>query len=117
MLYKERFKLQKKIYKDETDVKKTVKDILLYYQLYYFMPVASGYSKVGTTDFAGILPNGIFLGIETKCLATKGKTSIAQKETITLINNKKGVALVVDETKFELLIDIIENAVEGRVIK
>ena len=53
--------------KNEGDVKKAVKKILLKYdeRLWYFMPAANGYCRAGVPDFVGNL-NGHFFAIETK---------------------------------------------------
>jgi hypothetical protein len=100
--------LPKRMYHKEVDVKKTIKEILQYYKVFNFMPIASGYGSVGIPDFIGILPNGQFFSVEAKCIKTKGKLSGAQKQVLLTIEKNQGVALVVDETSFKVLIDFLE---------
>lgn len=58
----------------EGKIKKKVKDLLNKYGCYWFMPVASLYSRKGMPDFVccykDCVYNGRFIGIETKA---KGK--------------------------------------------
>jgi penicillin-binding protein-related factor A (putative recombinase) len=77
----------------EGAIKKKVSALLKQYDnMYYFMPVVSGYGK-RTIDYLGCY-KGKFFGIETKKLG--GKPTHLQNLTIQAIRNAGGKAFVIN---------------------
>lgn len=90
----------------EKKVKDKVKAVLESEGVYYFMPPANGYGRAGVPDFVCCV-NGLFLAIETK--ANGGKPTALQIREIETIRRNNGVAVVVDETNWEMLRDMIRR--------
>ena len=76
----------------EGRVKVRIKRILADAGVYYFMPVGTGWGRIGIPDFVACV-NGRFLAIEAK--AGTGKTTALQNRELQMINDAGGVALVV----------------------
>lgn len=90
----------------EKKVKDKVKAILTTHGAYFFMPPANGYGRAGVPDFIACV-NGWFLAIETK--ANGGKPTALQIREIETIRRNNGVAVVVDETNYDMLPDLIKK--------
>lgn len=86
--------------KNERDVKKVVRNVLddAGPQVWYFMPVASGYGRSGIPDFIGIA-YGVGFGIETKF--GDNKPTMHQTNELEAIRKAVGVAVVIDEIDTE----------------
>ena len=82
----------------EAKVKAKIKKILEEHNVYYAMPMGTGYGNSGVPDFLCCV-NGKFLAIEAK--AGKGETTALQKKNIREIEDSGGDAWVVRETNLE----------------
>lgn len=80
----------------EGRVKEHVKKVLKANNIWYFMPSANGYGKVGVPDFVCCW-RGKFLAIETKAPGKRADTTANQKIQIEAIQRAEGWALVVDD--------------------
>lgn len=90
----------------EKAVKAKVKAVLESEGVYYFMPPANGYGRAGVPDFVCCI-NGLFMAIETK--AGGNKPTALQIREIETIRRNNGVAVVVDETNWEMLRDMVRR--------
>lgn len=90
----------------EKKVKDKVKAVLESEGVYYFMPPANGYGRSGVPDFVACV-NGLFLAIETK--ANGNKPTALQIREIETIRRNSGVAVVVDETNWDMVRDLIRK--------
>ena len=79
----------------ESKVKAKIKAILKAHNVYYAMPIGTGYGNSGVPDFLCCV-NGKFLAIEAK--AGKGTTTALQEKNLKQIEESGGVALVINET-------------------
>jgi hypothetical protein len=82
----------------EGRVKDQVKKVLKANNIWYFMPAANGYGKVGVPDFICCW-RGRFLAIETKAPGKRDATTANQKMQIMEIQKSEGWALVVDDVE------------------
>lgn len=80
----------------EGRVKDAVKKVLKSYGIWYFMPAANGFGKVGVPDIICCY-EGKFLAIETKAPGKVANTTANQERCIEEIRAAKGWALVVDD--------------------
>lgn len=90
----------------EKKVKDKVKAVLESEGVYYFMPATHGYGRSGVPDIVACV-NGLFLAIETK--ANGGKPTALQIREIETIRRNSGVAVVVDETNWDMVRDLIRK--------
>ena len=92
----------------EAKVKAKIKAILKAHNVYYAMPIGTGYGSSGVPDFLCCV-NGQFLAIEAK--AGKGKTTALQDKNLRNIEAAGGRALVVSDDPItqEVLIAVLEN--------
>jgi len=90
----------------EAKVKKQVKRILDIVGCYYFFPQTGGYGSSGVPDIV-VCHKGKFIGIE--CKAGNNKLTELQKHNINLINNNKGLAIVVNESNIDELITLMKG--------
>lgn len=93
----------------EVKVKKQIRKILEAQDIYYAMPIGTGYGNSGVPDFLCCV-NGCFLAVEAK--AGAGKTTALQEDHITRITNSGGVAIVVRETNLDELLMLIHTLKE-----
>jgi hypothetical protein len=89
----------------EAKVKAKIKDILKAQNVYYAMPMGTGYGNSGVPDFLCCV-NGHFLGIEAK--AGKGTTTALQEKNIRQIKDAGGTATVVNEDTLGYLEQLIQ---------
>jgi hypothetical protein len=89
----------------EAKVKAKIKAILKVHNVYYAMPIGTGYGNSGVPDFLCCV-NGHFLGIEAK--AGKGMTTALQEKNIQQIKDAGGTAVVVNEDTLEYLEQLIQ---------
>jgi hypothetical protein len=82
----------------EAKVKDKIKAILKAYNVYYAMPIGSGYGSSGTPDFLCCV-NGKFLAIEAK--ANKGVPTALQYKNLHDIEQAGGRTLVINEAGVE----------------
>lgn len=78
----------------ESKVKAKIKAILKRHDIYYVMPIGSGYGNSGVPDFICCV-KGRFVGIEAK--AGKGRTTLLQDKNLSLIVEARGEAMVINE--------------------
>lgn len=79
----------------EAKVKAKIKAILKAHNIYYAMPIGTGYGNSGIPDFLCCV-NGKFLAIEAK--AGKGKTTALQEKNLTNVRKSGGLTAVIYET-------------------
>jgi pantoate kinase len=92
----------------EAKVKAKIKAILKAHNIYYAMPIGTGYGSSGVPDFLCCV-NGKFLAIEAK--AGKGTTTALQEKNLRQIEEAGGRTLVVNEETLELKVleAVLEN--------
>jgi hypothetical protein len=86
----------------ESKVKARVRKILDERNVYYLMPVTSGYGNSGAPDFL-VCYRGKFMGIE--CKAGRGKPTELQLDNLKRIEESGGIQLIINESNIELLIE------------
>ncbi|NDG31538.1 VRR-NUC domain-containing protein [bacterium] len=82
----------------EAKVKNIIKNVLKTHNVYYVMPIGSGYGKSGVPDFICCY-KGYFFAIEAK--AGNNTPTKLQEINLQAINNAGGVAIVVNENAVE----------------
>lgn len=93
----------------EAKVKAKIKKILKDHNIYFLMPMGTGYGNSGVPDFICCV-NGFFIAIEAK--AQSNKPTALQEKNLRLIRESAGVALVINETNLadiELHIRMAKN--------
>lgn len=96
----------------EGRVKEDVKKILKKHNIWYFMPAANGFGKVGVPDFICCW-NGKFLAVETKAPGKLSNLTPNQQNRIDEIRSARGWALVIDDAK--ALEEFINERAEERL--
>jgi len=94
----------------EAKVKAKIKAILKAHNIYYAMPIGTGYGNSGVPDFLCCV-RGRFLAIEAK--AGKGKTTALQDKNIKQIIASGGLAIVVNEDNIEELEFLLKHVLRG----
>ena len=89
----------------ESKVKAKIKAILKEHNVYYAMPIGTGYGNSGVPDFLCCV-NGHFLAIEAK--AGKGTTTALQEKNLREIKEANGTAAVINETTLDYLEQLIK---------
>ena len=89
----------------EAKVKVKIKKILKDHNVYYAMPIGTGYGSSGVPDFQCCV-NGNFVAIEAK--AGKGTTTALQDKNIREIKQAGGTAAVIAEEQLEYLEQLIQ---------
>ncbi len=84
----------------EAKVKARIKAILKEHGVYYAMPIGSGYGNSGVPDFLCCV-NGKFLAIEAK--AGNNEPTALQHKNLSEIHRANGVAIVVNEERYDSL--------------
>jgi hypothetical protein len=82
----------------EGRVKDAIKKVLNENDIWYFMPAANGFGKVGVPDFICCW-RGKFLAIEAKAKGKRECTTANQNIRIEEIRSARGWALVVDDVE------------------
>jgi hypothetical protein len=94
----------------EAKVKAKIKTILKEHNVYYAMPIGSGYGNAGVPDFLCCV-NGYFVAIEAK--AGKGQATALQLKNLRDINASGGYTCIINETNLDYLKEVIAEC-EGR---
>ncbi len=94
----------------EAKVKDKIKTLLKANNIYYAMPIGSGYGNSGVPDFLCCI-GGRFVGIEAK--ANGGKPTALQLKNLKQINDGGGIGVVIDETNLTMLGSIIKAQIEA----
>lgn len=97
----------------EKKVKDKVVAILKQEGAYYFFPATHGFGRSGVPDVVACV-NGYFLGIE--CKAGKNKPTALQIREIENIRHAGGVAVVVNETNWDMLPELVRKLKRGTSI-
>ena len=90
----------------EAKVKAKIKAILKAHNIYYAMPIGTGYGNSGVPDFLCCV-NGKFLAIEAK--AGKGTTTALQEKNLRQIHMCGGDAWVVNEDNLVHLEEFVKE--------
>lgn len=93
----------------EAKVKAQIKKILKDHNVYYAMPIGSGYGNSGVPDFLCCV-NGYFVAIEAK--AGKGEPTALQWKNLEEVNKAGGYTLVIRETNIDYLTKVINECME-----
>lgn len=93
----------------EAKVKAKIKAILKDHNVYYAMPIGSGYGNSGVPDFLCCV-NGFFVAIEAK--AGKGEPTALQLKNLQEINKAGGYTLIIRETNIDYLTKVIAECME-----
>ena len=90
----------------EKIVKDKVVSVLKSEEVYYFFPATHGFGRSGDPDIVCCV-NGKFLAIE--CKAGNNKPTALQIREIESIRRNQGVAVVVDETNWDMVRDLVKK--------
>jgi hypothetical protein len=93
----------------EAKVKAKIKAILKEHNIYYAMPIGSGYGNAGVPDFLCCV-NGYFVAIEAK--AGKGQATALQLKNLRDINASGGYTCIINETNLDYLKAVIAECKE-----
>ena len=93
----------------EAKVKAKIKTILKEHNIYYAMPIGSGYGNAGVPDFLCCV-NGYFVAIEAK--AGKGVATTLQLKNLEQINKAGGYTCIINETNLDYLRQVIAECKE-----
>lgn len=94
----------------EAKVKAKIKALLKEHNVYYAMPIGTGYGNAGVPDFL-CCAGGTFLAIEAK--AGKGTTTALQEKNLRQITECGGTALVVNESNLTMLGEVLKSLTQG----
>ena len=93
----------------EAKVKAKIKAILKAHNVYYAMPIGTGYGNSGVPDFLCCV-NGKFVAIEAK--AGKGEVTALQLKNLSDVNKAGGYTLVIRENNLEYLTNVISECMQ-----
>ena len=88
----------------EAKVKAKIRATLKEHNVYYAMPIGTGYGNSGVPDFLCCV-NGKFVAIEAK--AGKGQATALQLKNLAQINNAGGYTCIINETNLDYLKNVI----------
>lgn len=97
----------------EKVVKDKVVSVLKSEGVYYFFPATHGFGRSGVPDIICCV-DGLFLAIE--CKARGNKPTALQIREIENIRACNGVAVVVDETNWEMVRDLVRKLKASTII-
>ena len=87
-------------------VKQQVVKLLKEKGVYYFFPVAGGYTSIGVPDVVACI-NGLFVAIE--CKAGKNRPTELQYRNLEKIRDNGGLAMLVNENDIESLANKLDT--------
>jgi pantoate kinase len=90
----------------EAKVKAKIRAILKEHNVYYAMPIGTGYGNSGVPDFLCCV-NGKFVAIEAK--AGKGLATALQIKNLDQVHKAGGYACIINETNFSYLEAVIKE--------
>jgi pantoate kinase len=93
----------------EAKVKAKIKAILKEHNVYYAMPIGTGYGNSGVPDFLCCV-NGKFVAIEAK--AGKGLATALQLKNLDQVNKAGGYACIINETNLDYLKNVIAECMQ-----
>ena len=94
----------------EGKVKEAIKKILKAHDVYFTMPIGTGFGSAGVPDFV-ICHKGVFIGVEAK--SGTNKPTALQTEHINRIRKRGGYALVVNEDNYSELNELLNSLKES----
>lgn len=94
----------------EAKVKNKIKAILKSHNVYYAMPMGTGFGNSGVPDFLCCV-NGKFVAIEAK--AGKGLATALQLKNLDQVNKAGGYACIINETNLNYLEAVIAECKEN----
>lgn len=95
----------------EAKVKDKIKKILKAHNVYYAMPMGTGYGNAGVPDFLCCV-DGYFVAIEAK--AGNGTTTALQDKNLRQIKEGKGFVFVVSEKNIDVFEESIKRIVGSK---
>jgi pantoate kinase len=93
----------------EAKVKAKIRAILKEHNVYYAMPIGTGYGNSGVPDFLCCV-NGKFVAIEAK--AGKGQATALQLKNLSEINKAGGYTCIINETNLDYLKNVIAECMQ-----
>ena len=93
----------------EVKVKAKIRAILKEHNVYYAMPIGTGYGNSGVPDFLCCV-NGKFVAIEAK--AGKGVATALQLKNLSEINKAGGYTCIINETNLDYLKNVIAECMQ-----
>jgi hypothetical protein len=93
----------------EAKVKAKIRAILKEHNVYYAMPIGTGYGNSGVPDFLCCV-NGKFVAIEAK--AGKGMATALQLKNLSDINKAGGYTCIINETNLDHLKNVIAECMQ-----
>jgi pantoate kinase len=93
----------------EAKVKAKIRAILKEHNVYYAMPIGTGYGNSGVPDFLCCV-NGKFVAIEAK--AGKGAATALQLKNLSEINKAGGYTCIINETNLDYLKNVIAECMQ-----
>ena len=93
----------------EAKVKNKIKAILKSHNVYYAMPMGTGFGNSGVPDFLCCV-NGKFVAIEAK--AGKGVATALQLKNLGEINKAGGYTCIINETNLNYLEAVIKECMQ-----
>ena len=93
----------------ESRVKAKIRAILKEHNVYYAMPIGTGYGNSGVPDFLCCV-NGKFVAIEAK--AGKGVATALQLKNLSEINKAGGYTCIINETNLDYLEAVIKECMQ-----
>jgi len=95
----------------EAKVKAKIKAILKAHNVYYAMPIGTGYGNSGVPDFLCCFES-FFIAIEAK--AGKGTTTALQEKNLKQIRDCDGMGWVINETNLDWLDNALTDIKQRR---
>lgn len=92
----------------ESKVKDKIKALLKKHEVYYAMPIGTGYGNSGVPDFLCCV-SGHFLAIEAK--AGKNQPTALQTKHLNQIKAQGGSTLVINEENIDELEELLESLI------
>ena len=93
----------------EAKVKAKIRATLKEHNVYYAMPIGTGYGNSGVPDFLCCV-NGKFVAIEAK--AGKGQATALQLKNLSEINKAGGYTCIINETNLDYLKNVIAECMQ-----
>jgi len=93
----------------EAKVKAKIKAVLRTHNIYYAMPIGTGYGNSGVPDFLCCI-NGHFVAIEAK--AGKEQPTALQLKNLQAIKTAGGYTCVINEANLEQLTNVIAECMQ-----
>ena len=95
----------------ENAVKKHIKDLLDEWGVFYWMPGANMYGRVGVSDFIGCC-HGMLIAVEAK--GTKNdEPTVMQRRFLNAVQKAGGVALVIHNSNYDVLTSTLRRLAHG----